>query len=255
MQLNYKSLGQGEPLIILHGLFGMLDNWQSIAKSLENNFSLYLIDQRNHGKSPHVDEHAYKLMAEDLKEFMTQQGIPLSNILGHSMGGKTAMQFALDFPEMVQKLIVVDMGSKRYESGHDNVFDALQSIQLENIQSRSEADEQLSKYIDETAVKQFLLKNLTREVNGNYKWKFNLQAIFNNYNYHILDSVSGDSPFDGETLFVKGELSSYIIDTDWPQIQQLFPNSTLKTINGAGHWVHAEKPAELLLEITEFLNK
>lgn len=253
MVLNFKTLGQGKPLIILHGLFGMLDNWQSVAKVLEHDFTLYLVDQRNHGKSPHTAQHSYKLMAEDLRDFMLREGIPQSNILGHSMGGKTAMQFALDFPEMVNKLIVVDMGVKRYDGGHDIIFDALQSVDVSLITNRQEAEIQLSKYIEDYGVKQFLLKNLTREPDGSYRWKFNLKALFDNYDANILTNITSDFPFDGETLFIRGAKSNYILDADWPQIQQLFPLATLATINDAGHWVHADQPAKLIELVRSFL--
>lgn len=253
MQLNYKSLGQGPPIIILHGLFGMLDNWQSIAKLLADDFTLYLIDQRNHGKSPHTSTHSYKLMAADLKEFMLQQGIPQSNILGHSMGGKTAMQFALDYPEMVDKLIVVDMGIKSYEAGHDKIFDALKSLKPELIHSRNEAESQLSNYINSEGIKQFLLKNLTRNADGNYSWKFNLSALFDNYETEILSGITTDSQFEGETLFIRGATSDYILDADWSTIQNLFPNAVLATIADAGHWVHADKPTDLINCIKSFL--
>lgn len=253
MLLNFKILGQGKPLIILHGLFGMLDNWQSVAKVLEHDFTLYLVDQRNHGKSPHTAQHSYKLMAEDLRDFMLREGIPQSNILGHSMGGKTAMQFALDFPEMVNKLIVVDMGVKRYDGGHDIIFDALQSVDVSLITNRQEAEIQLSKYIEDYGVKQFLLKNLTREPDGSYRWKFNLMALFDNYDANILTNITSDFPFDGETLFIRGAKSNYILDADWPQIQQLFPLATLATINDAGHWVHADQPAKLIELVRSFL--
>ena len=253
MVLNFKTLGQGKPLIILHGLFGMLDNWQSVAKVLEHDFTLYLVDQRNHGKSPHTAQHSYKLMAEDLRDFMLREGIPQSNILGHSMGGKTAMQFALDFPEMVNKLIVVDMGVKRYDGGHDIIFDALHSVDVSLITNRQQAEIQLSKYIEDYGVKQFLLKNLTREPDGSYRWKFNLKALFDNYDANILTNITSDFPFDGETLFIRGAKSNYILDADWPQIQQLFPLATLATINDAGHWVHADQPAKLIELVRSFL--
>ncbi len=252
MQLNYKSTGQGEPLIILHGLFGMLDNWQSVARALENHFTLYLVDQRNHGKSPHLDEHSYKLMASDLREFMLQQAIPQSNLLGHSMGGKTAMQFALDYPEMVTKLIVVDMGIKQYEGGHDTIFEALKSVELNTITNRQEADVQLSKYINSIGVKQFLLKNLTREPDGSYHWKFNLKALSENYD-NILSSINSEIPFEGETLFIRGSLSDYIPDADWEAITKLFPMAKLETIQNAGHWVHADQPEALISAIRQFL--
>jgi len=253
MQLNYKIIGQGKPLIILHGLFGMLDNWQSIAKSLETDFTLYLVDQRNHGKSPHSNEHSYKLMAADLKEFMMQQGISQSNIMGHSMGGKTAMQFALDDPEMVDKLIVVDMGIKRYSGGHDTIFDALQSIKPALIHSRSDAEKQLSLFIQNNSIRQFLLKNLSRSADGNYNWKFNLSALSINYENNILDGITAEIQFEGDTLFLRGSKSDYILNTDWDSIQTLFPAAKLKTVEDAGHWVHADQPEQLISYIKSFL--
>lgn len=254
MHLNFKALGQGQPLIILHGLFGMLDNWQTIAKVLEANYSLYLIDQRNHGKSPHTAEHSYKLMAADLKEFMLQQGIPKSSILGHSMGGKTAMQFAFDFPEAIDKLIVVDMGIKRYSGGHDTIFDALQSVKVDLIHNRNEAEQQLSGFIRNQGIKQFLLKNLTRNADGKYSWKFNLETLFNNYDENILCGVTSDYPFDGDTLFIRGEQSDYILDADWPDIQQLFPMAQMATVKNAGHWIHAEQPDAVIDLVKTFLD-
>ncbi|MBC8047997.1 MAG: alpha/beta fold hydrolase, partial [Fimbriimonadaceae bacterium] len=162
MQLNFVKSGSGEALIILHGLFGMLDNWKSVSKELENYFTVYLIDQRNHGKSPHTPEHSYKLMSADLFEFFTHQNISSAKIIGHSMGGKTAMQFALDHPSLIQKLIIVDMGIKRYSGGHDNIFDALFSVDLSKIHYRSDAEKILLDKIPDFSTRQFVLKNITR---------------------------------------------------------------------------------------------
>ncbi len=253
MNLNYIRHGQGPPLIILHGLFGMLDNWKSVAKQLEGKFTVYLIDQRNHGKSPHLAEHSYKLMAQDLFEFMKQQGIDSANIIGHSMGGKTAMQFALDHPQLVKQLIIVDMGVKRYPAGHDNIFDTLLSINLIEIHSRGDAEKILHDRIGEFGVRQFLMKNLSRHADGTYAWKFNLEGLYKNYESGILAPVSGDHPFAGKTLFIRGGRSSYILNEDWDEIQHLFPNSTLYTIQNAGHWVHADEPNELLRAVGSFL--
>ena len=148
MELNYKEFGQGDPILILHGLFGTLDNWQTIAKQLATNYSVFIIDQRNHGRSPHMDELDYPLMAEDLYQFMETHWIYKAYIIGHSMGGKTAMQFALNYPDMVEKLVVVDIAPKTYEAGHQTIFEALFSLDLEKIESRKEADEVLQKKID-----------------------------------------------------------------------------------------------------------
>lgn len=253
MNLNYLKSGSGNPLIILHGLFGMLDNWKTVAKELEKNFTVFIIDQRNHGKSPHTAEHSYQLMADDLYSFFHQHGIQSAIILGHSMGGKTAMRFALDHADMVEKLIVVDMGVKRYPAGHDTIFDALFALDLKTINSRSEAEAVLKDKLRNQGERQFILKNLTRNHDGTYSWKFNLEAIHNNYEDEILAAIESDHPFQGTALFIRGEFSSYIKNEDWDGIQALFPAARLETIEGAGHWVHADKPVQLLQTIRLFL--
>lgn len=253
MQLNYKVYGSGEPLLILHGLFGMLDNWQTIARQLETRYTVYLIDQRNHGRSPHDALHSYPAMAGDLHAFLMQTGIESANILGHSMGGKTAMQFALTFPRQVKKLIVVDIGVKRYSGTHEHIMDALRSIDLSAVHYRADAEKVLLDKIPEFSVRQFLLKSLQRNTDGSYSWKFNLDALYDNYDEHILAAVESKHVFSGETLFISGEKSPYISPDDWPEIQMLFPGARRIVIPGAGHWVHAEQPKLLLDAIVPFL--
>ncbi len=253
MKLNYKLYGSGPPLIILHGLFGMLDNWKSIGKNLEDSFTVYLIDQRNHGKSPHTSEHSYKLMSDDLKAFFELHQISKAHIIGHSMGGKTAMQFALDQPEKVNSLIVIDMGIKTYPAGHDIIFDALKSIDIKEINNRKEAQDLLAEKISDFGVLQFLLKNLTRNLDGSYQWKFNLDSLSTNYDSEILVSILSIKSFKGKTLFIRGENSNYILNEDWDSIQEIFPNSKLLTIKNAGHWVNADQPDELIKEVKLFL--
>jgi pimeloyl-ACP methyl ester carboxylesterase len=254
MQLNFKKSGTGHPLIILHGLLGSLDNWQTIANKLQNGFIVYLLDQRNHGKSLHTQEHSYKLMAEDLMEFYQQQNILSAHVLGHSMGGKTAMQFALNYPEKVNKLIVVDMGIKNYPPKQREIFDALFSIELSKIRYRADAEKILLEKINDFTTRQFILKNLSRNTNRTYQWKFNLQSLHKNYESEINALVTGNSPFTGKVMFIRGEKSDYILNDDWLEIQNLFPNSKLTTVKDAGHWVHADKPAELSNIILNFLN-
>ncbi|MBK8487052.1 MAG: alpha/beta fold hydrolase [Chitinophagales bacterium] len=254
MKLNYKVSGSGEPLIILHGLFGMLDNWQTVGKNLEKYFTVYLIDQRNHGRSPHDDLHSYSAMADDLNEFLIQTGISSANILGHSMGGKTAMQFALTYPKEIKKLIVVDIGIKKYPGGHEEIMDALLSIDLKTVHYRADAEKILLNKIPNFSVRQFLLKSLQRNSGGSYSWKFNLDALYNNYEENILTEIKATHVFSGETLFISGEKSPYILKEDWPKIQLLFPNARWKIIANAGHWVHAEQPDLLIDEIVKFIN-
>ena len=251
MELNYKTYGQGDPLIILHGLFGMLDNWQTLAKRFAEHYTVVLVDQRNHGRSPHLDDIDYPLMANDLKEFMEANWMYEAHVMGHSMGGKVAMQLAMDFPDMVEKLVVVDMGVKEYPSGHTEIFDAMLSLDVKNLDSRSAAQEHLMSKIDELGVVQFLMKNLSRNKEGGFRWKMNLHALHKNYQ-KILASIEG-TIYDGEALFVRGGASRYVLEEDWKAIQLLFPNSKLATIDGAGHWVHAVAPEKLFENVSGFL--
>ncbi len=252
MQLNYKEFGQGDPIIILHGLFGMLDNWQTIAKKLAEENSVYIVDQRNHGRSPHTDTHDYPSMAEDLRQFMEDNWIYKTHLIGHSMGGKTAMQFALDFPDMVDKLVVVDISPKAYPGGHHEIFEALRSLDTSKIESRLQADEHLAQSIDDKGIRLFLMKNLTRDKEGGYKLKMNLPVLYKCYG-EILAPVNGDDPFEGPTLFIRGGKSRHIEDGDEIGIKKLFPRAVIETVEDAGHWVHAEAPAALLGLVKGFL--
>lgn len=255
MTLNYKSFGQGFPIIILHGLFGMLDNWQTIAKRLAENYTVYIIDQRNHGRSPHLPNFNYQLLAEDLQQFMEEQWIYEAHVIGHSMGGKTAMQFALNYPDMVSKLVVVDMAPKSYQAGHQAIFDALLSVDLATTTSRKEATSQLSQTIKETSTLQFLLKNLTRNKEGKYEWKMNLPVLHQRY-HRILENIEIEGPpFEKPTLFVRGGTSSYILDSDKEIIQDFFSSVSIATIPSANHWVHASAPEEFLEMVLTFLNR
>lgn len=244
-------LGEGEPLIILHGLFGMLDNWLTLGKKFSENFTVYLIDQRNHGQSPHSDEWNYKVMSDDLLEFFDEHHILKATIIGHSMGGKTAMQFAGDHNDRVKKLVVVDIAPRSYPVHHKNILDALLSIDLENLKSRNEADAMLSKYISDFGTKQFLLKNLTRKENDNtkFEWKFNLPVIAKNIHEVGVETTKGSN---AQTLFIRGEKSDYIHSADETEIKKLYPNSEIVSIN-SGHWVHAEKPQEFYDSVKSFL--
>lgn len=253
MNLNFKEFGQGDPIIILHGLFGMLDNWQTLAKQFAENYSVYILDQRNHGKSPHAEQFDYPTLATDLQEFMEQNWIYKAHLIGHSMGGKTVMQFAVDYPDLVDKLVVVDAAPVKYEGNHYDIFDALLSLDLSKNESRSEIDEALSAKIPEFGVRQFLLKNLKRQKEG-YQFKMNLEAIYKNYDNILAGIESGDS-FDGDTLFIRGGKSNYVLENHHQAIFDLFPNAKIETVEGAGHWVHADKPKELLELVLNFLEK
>ncbi len=252
MKLSYKKLGEGEPLVILHGLFGMLDNWFTLGKKFAETFTVYLVDLRNHGQSPHNDEWNYKVMSDDLFEFFDEHKIEKANIIGHSMGGKVAMYFSDEHTERIKKLIVVDIAPRAYPLHHDHILTALLSVDIENLKSRNEADEILSKYFSDFGTKQFLLKNLTRKENDNtqFEWKFNLRVIAENIHEVGVEITKGSKV---PVLFIAAEKSHYISDTDETEIKILYPNSEISSIN-SGHWVHAEKPEELYNAVIKFLS-
>jgi esterase len=254
MQLNYKKYGEtGAHLIILHGLFGMLDNWHTLAARFGANFQVWALDQRNHGKSPHSPVFDYESMAADLLEFYDNHQISQANVMGHSMGGKTAMQFALTYPDKVSKLIVADISPRAYpETGHHMEMEALQSLDLGSITRRADADEALAKQIPLESTRQFLLKNLSRE-GERFVLKLNLEAISKNYDKISVKIDAGNHLFDKETLFICGAESDYIIENDKPGILKLFPKARFVSIPGAGHWVHAESPEKFYEAAEGFL--
>lgn len=252
MELFYREFGQGNPVIILHGLFGFSDNWQTIAKSLADHHLVITPDLRNHGRSPHVPGHSYPEMADDLKTFMEAHWVFSAAIVGHSMGGKAAMQLALSHPDLVERLVVVDIAPGRAEDNHSSIFDALLDMDLSKMKSRQEAETYLSERIADVGTRQFLLKNITRESDGSYTWKMNLPVLRRHFN-DILAPVESADPFDKPVLFIRGSRSNYIKDADFPLIKTLFPQAEIVTVEDAGHWVHADKPAELLLLLKQFL--
>jgi pimeloyl-ACP methyl ester carboxylesterase len=240
-------------MILLHGLFGSLNNWHTLAGKLGERYHVYSPDQRNHGQSPHSDAMSYPLLAEDLLEFMRDQGIPPAHVLGHSMGGKTAMEFALQHPGMVDRLIVVDIAPREYESAHDNLLDAMESVDLSRYRSRTEIDRALEKRIPDLRVRQFVLTNLKRRVGGLYEWKVNLPALRSNI-AEMGKAQRASAPFSGPTLFLAGGTSQYLRASDRPSILELFPLASFSTIPHAGHWVHADAPEEFLRIVVGFLS-
>lgn len=252
MKLNYKKYGSGKAIIILHGLFGSSDNWVSIGKELAAQYEVWLVDQRNHGDSPHTSEFNYSLLAEDLRGFIEEHAIDNPIILGHSMGGKTAMNFAVKHPQLFDKLIVADIAPKAYRVHHDSILEGLLSIDLTRLKSRKEADEQLANYIDESGVRAFLLKNLSRDEEKNFVWKINLK-ILNEKIEEIVKGIEEKAGSDKPTLFVRGGKSNYIKDTDALSIMNFFPNAEIETIEDAGHWLHAEQPEQFLKLVKTFI--
>lgn len=256
MKLFYREFGNGQPLIILHGLFGMSDNWVSLGRKLGEYFHVYLLDLRNHGQSPHSPEFNYPVLAADLLEFLQDNKIQAANLLGHSLGGKASMLFSLQHSEMVRKLIVVDIAPKAYSHPHFKQFlKLLLNMDLGKIHSRIESDRILAAKIPQTAIRQFLLKNLRRNEQNRFEWKLNLKALYENLD-KVLEAIdSGGKTFDGPVLFLRGERSDYIKDEDIPQIKELFPKAVIKTVPGATHWVHADNPQFVLQTVTDFVLK
>ncbi|MFD1552434.1 alpha/beta hydrolase [Putridiphycobacter roseus] len=253
MKLNYKKLGEaGPPLLILHGLFGSLDNWQTMGKKLAENFQVYLVDQRNHGHSPHSIEFNYDLMVEDLAELVNDLGLKDINLIGHSMGGKTAIGFAAEHEDLIRKLIVIDISHKQYPRHHDQILKGINSLDLSEIKTRGQASEVMSEYIQDPSVRQFLLKNLYWVEKGKLDWRMNVPVLT-----HQIDKIIEEVYFgtiDTPTLFIRGALSNYILASDAAEIHRKFTHAEIYTIQNAGHWVHAEAPDELYHKIITFLN-
>lgn len=239
--IHFKQYGQhDETLVVIHGLFGNSDNWHSIAQSLSEQFTVYCLDLPNHGKSSPLENAAYNVMAKEIHNWMQEQGLAQCFLLGHSMGGKVAMQFASQYPDMVKRLIVADIAPVNYESSHHVIFDGLKAIDLAQIKTRKEADKILAQYVETLGVRQFLLKSLVKTESG-FEWQIHIDNLFNNY-----AQIRAIPPFveayQGETLFIKGENSDYIQAQHKESILTWFPQAKVKMIPGTGHWLHAEKP-------------
>lgn len=239
-------------LVILHGLFGSGDNWQTHAKFLSQWFQVVLIDQRNHGHSPHDCEMNYPAMSQDLKETLDHLNISDAHFLGHSMGGKTVMHYAQLFPKNVQSLMVVDMGIKSYPRHHDVIFQGLHAVDVSSCTSRKEAEARISPFISDASTQQFLLKSLYWKEEGLLDWRFNIEALEQHID-EILKAIP-EIVFGGKTLFLTGGKSSYVLPQDHDSILRIFPAVEFVEIEKAGHWVHAETPKEFLSALTNFLN-
>lgn len=253
MKLFYRKFGEGQPLLILHGLFGQSDNWNTLAKQFsEQGLQVYTIDQRNHGLSPHSSTWDYHSMSMDIEELI--QDLLLENciLLGHSMGGKTAMQFALEHGDLLDKLIVADMAPKYYAPHHQAVLQGLQAVDFKKIQNRKEAEDILSQYIDDFGTRQFLLKNIFWKDDGIMDWRFNLRIIQEKIE-NMGEAIQVDNPCEVPTLFIRGEKSMYIEDSDLLTIKDIFPRSYVETIKDAGHWVHAEQPQAFFKAVMDFI--
>jgi pimeloyl-ACP methyl ester carboxylesterase len=252
MELHFRTLGEGPPLILLHGLLGSLNNWLPLARKFAERFKVFAVDQRNHGLSPHSPEFGYDHMARDLHELMSAQGLTSAHLLGHSMGGKTAMQFALLYPDQVEKLAVVDISPRAHLPRQSGTLQALLSLDLRKFQHRAEMDAALAASVPDEELRQFLLTNVARDKAAAFHWKANLSAIWENR--RILGAaLEAKSPFSKAALFIRGGKSDYVTDADLDLIRQMFPQAVLQTIPEAGHWVHADAPEEFHGMVMEFL--
>ena len=251
MQLFHKEFGSGKPLVILHGLFGFSDNWQSHAKYLASYYRVFLFDLRNHGRSPWSSEHTYESMAKDVVESLDELGLDRCNFIGHSMGGKVLMHLALENNSYIDKMIVVDMGIKSYPMHHQDVVKAIQSVDLENVTARSQVREMLKPMLQNEGLIQFLLKNLYWKEKGVLAWRMNTHVLIDRMTEVLSALPEGEVLND--TLFIRGALSNYILDEDIEAIEDQFPNCNVVTIENAGHWVHAESPEDFIQSVLYFL--
>lgn len=251
MILHTEITGQGQAIVLIHGLFGSYENLGVIARALAGQWQVVNLDMRNHGRSDWHDSMSYALMAEDVKDTLDHLGLDQVIVLGHSMGGKIAMEFALRYPERVNKLILADISPVQNRPRHLEILSALDGIDLNNLKSRQQADQQLALSINETGVRQFLLKSLYKE-DEQFRWRFNIKALIANYQ-QLLEAPPSKGPYTGPVLFIKGAESDYLLPEHQSLIQQLFPHSKAKVIMGTGHWLHAEKPVAFAKIVTDFL--
>lgn len=253
MQLHAQILGEGPPLLILHGFLGMGDNWKTLGnKFAQDGYQVHLIDQRNHGRSFHDDLFSYEVMSKDLKNYCDFHQLEKVSVIGHSMGGKTAMLFAVDYPDVIAKLIVADIAPKSYPQHHQDILKSLSLLNFDTIKKRSEADAILSKYIQEKSTRQFLLKNLYWIEKGKLALRVNLPVVTKNI-AEVGKALKKNALFKKDVLFLRGDKSGYIETMDELLIQKHFPAAKIETINNAGHWLHAENPTQFHQFVINFL--
>jgi len=250
--VHSNILGAGRPLLILHGYFGISDNWKSFGKRMAENFEVHLIDQRNHGRSFHRDEFDYELLVEDLYNYIQAKNLDEVTIMGHSMGGKVAMFFGITFPELVDKLIIADIAPRYYSPHHEQILTALNSVDFIEHTTRKKVEEVLKKHIKDIGIIRFLLKNVYWKSKDELAYRFNLESLTDN-NHELGDALPSFSHFDGPALFLKGENSNYIKKSDLSLILTHFANAKVVTVKNAGHWIHTENPEQFYNEIVRFL--
>jgi len=251
--LHSQRVGTGKPLLILHGFLGMSDNWKTLGNRFSQlGFGLHLIDQRNHGRSFHSEDFDYDWLSLDIQVYCEQQGLERVQVLGHSMGGKTAMNLACRYPDLVSRLIVADIAPKYYPPHHQYIVDAMDALPLESLRTREEADESLARFLPERSIRQFLLKNLYWKQPGKLGWRCNLPVLKERLE-EIGEPLPDQAVFSGPTLFIRGDRSEYIVDGDWKLIRRHFPKASDAVVRNAGHWLHAENPDSFFERTTGFL--
>jgi len=254
VRLNYETYGTGKPVIVLHGLFGAARNWRSIAKQLGQKYQIFILDMRNHGESDHADSMHYMEMIEDVRQFLHDRNLDKASLIGHSMGGKTAMVFALEYEEIIDKLIVLDIAPVQYKNKFDQLVDAMQALDLDNISSRNQANEILKTHIEDDGLRSFLLQNLVHSTEG-FQWRVNLPVIKAALpDICAFPAFAVNSIYSGPTLFIGGDKSEYILPAYREDIKSFFPRTEIITIKDADHWMHTDQPQRLFEEISRFLD-
>lgn len=256
MQLFYRHFGTGRPLVILHGLFGLSDNWVTFGRQMADRYSVYIPDLRNHGQSPHSNVFDFPALENDLGEFIEEHELQDICLLGHSLGGKVSMFFALHHPEIVKKLVVVDISLRRTISNQQHLLllKAMSDVDFSSVRSRSDVERQLARVVESPKLRQFLLKSVYWRTREKLDWRLNLKAISENL-LSIFESVAVAGSFTNPALFVRGGLSDYVRDTDIPDLKAKFPGATVETIVNASHWVHADDPGEFYTLVSRFLDQ
>jgi esterase len=258
MKLHFRKVGSGPPILLLHGLLGSLDNWQPVAHRLADAFTVFALDLRNHGHSPHSAEMSLDAFCADVEEFLRDHGLARAHLIGHSYGGRVVMQFALQWPDRVLRLVVADISPRAPDPARSasmrSMLAALRALDVRAARSREELDAALAPAVPDARVRQFLLKNLARDPAGGFRWKINLDAFWANYD-RLAVGVRGDGPCPCPALFLRGERSDFLLPEDEPLIRRLFPRAEIHTVPGAGHWLQAEQPDAVAARIRDFLTR
>lgn len=258
MKLHFRKVGSGPPVIVLHGMLGSLDNWQPVTRRLADLFSVFALDLRNHGRSPHCAEMSLDALCDDVAEFLRDQGLARAHLIGHSFGGRVVMQFAVRHPDAVERLVIADISPRAPDPARATSFRtllaSLRALDVGRARTRKELDAALAPAVPDARVREFLLKNLERDPGGGFRWKVNLDALWANYD-RLAVGVQADAPCPRPALCLRGERSEFLPPEDEPLVRRLFPRAEIHTVPGAGHWLQAEQPEYVAARIREFLTR